>query len=117
MNGVPFLFDVFIITAKHSEGVIFLCSTSLFCCCCFFFFILLCQAYTPSFHATVNCSGPTVPGNGSFEPYQNTTESAMIFFRCDPGFVPAGRMVVVCGTDGRWSPDPATLVCMCELIW
>ena len=79
--------------------------------------ILLCQACTPSFHATVNCSGPTVPGNSSFEPYQNTTEGSMIFFRCNPGFVPAVRMRAVCRADGRWTPDPATLVCTCELIW
>ena len=62
----------------------------------------------------VNCSDSTVPGNGSIDPYQNTTEGAEIFFRCNPGFVPAGRMRAVCRADGRWSPDPATLVCMCE---
>ena len=79
--------------------------------------ILLCQACTPSFHATVNCSGPTAPGNGSIEAYHNTTEGAEIFFRCNPMFVPAGRMTAMCGADGRWNPDPATLVCTCELIW
>ena len=62
----------------------------------------------------VNCSDSTVPGNGSIDPYQNTTEGAEIFFRCNPGFVPAGRMRAVCRADGRWSPDPATLVCTCE---
>ena len=53
----------------------------------------------------------------SIDPYQNTLEGAEIFFRCNPGFVPAGRMRAVCGADGRWDPDPATLVCTCELIW
>ena len=52
--------------------------------------------------------------DGSIEPYQNTTEGAEIFFRCNPGFVPAGRMRAVCRADGKWSPDPATLVCTCE---
>ena len=43
-------------------------------------------------------------------------EGAEIFFRCNPGFVPAGDMTAVCGTDGRWNPDPATLVCTCKII-
>ena len=59
----------------------------------------------------VSCGRPITPHNGSIGTYQNTTEGAEIFFRCDPGFVPAGRMGAVCGADGRWNPDPATLVC------
>ena len=43
-------------------------------------------------------------------------EGAQIFFRCNPGFVPAGNMTAVCETDGRWNPDPATLVCTCKII-
>ena len=62
----------------------------------------------------VSCGQPVTPGNGSIEPYQNTLEGAEIFFRCNPGFVPAGRMRAVCGADGRWSPGPATLVCTGE---
>ena len=62
----------------------------------------------------VNCSGPTFPANGSIEAYHNTTEGAEIFFRCNPGFVPAGRMRAVCGADGRWNPDPGDHVCTCE---
>ena len=62
-----------------------------------------------------NCGDPTVARNGSIEAYQNTTEGSEIFFRCNPGFVPAGRMRTVCRADGRWSSDPATLVCTCEL--
>ena len=53
----------------------------------------------------VNCSDPTPPTDGSTDPYQNTTEGAEIFFRCNPGFVPARRMRAVCGADGRWNPD------------
>ena len=63
----------------------------------------------------VNCSDPTPPMDGSIDPYQNTTEGAEIFLRCNPGFVPAGRMRAVCGADGRWNPDLATLGCTCEL--
>ena len=52
--------------------------------------------------------------DGSIETYQNTTEGAEIFFRCNTGFVPAENMTAVCGADQRWSPDPDTLVCTCE---
>ena len=64
----------------------------------------------------VNCSEPTAPGNGSIETYQNTTEGAEILFGCNPQHSPAGRMRAVCAQDGRWNPDPATLVCTGELI-
>ena len=61
-----------------------------------------------------NCSDPTAPTNGSIEAYQNTTEGAEIFFMCNEGLVPAGRMTAVCGADGRWNPDPATTMCTCK---
>ena len=48
--------------------------------------------------------------------YQDTTKGTEIFFKCNPGFVPAGRMRAVCAGDGRWIPDPATLVCSGEII-
>ena len=52
--------------------------------------------------------------DGSIDPYQNTTEGADIFFGCNPGFVPAGRMTAVCEADGRWNPDPADHRCTCK---
>ena len=61
-----------------------------------------------------NCGDPTVPTNGSIGEYQNTTEGTVIMFGCDPGFVPAGNTTAVCASDGRWIPDPATLVCTCK---
>ena len=64
----------------------------------------------------VSCGQPVTPGNGSIETYQNTLEGAEIFFRCNPGFVPAGRMTAVCGADGRWNTDPADLVCTGEIF-
>ena len=54
--------------------------------------------------------------DGSIDPYQNTTEGAEIFFRCNPGFVPTERMTAVCGADGRWNPDPADHRCTCEYV-
>ena len=62
------------------------------------------------------CGRPITPDNGSIEAYHNTTEGAEIFFRCNPMFVPAGRMRAMCGADGRWNPDPATLVCVGVLV-
>ena len=41
----------------------------------------------------------------------------MIFFRCNPRYVPAGRMSGICASAngisvvGTWTPDPADLVC------
>jgi len=63
----------------------------------------------------VNCRGPNTPENGSVVIYENTTEGAEIFFKWNPGFVPAGRMIAVCAGDGRWNPNPATLVCSGEI--
>ena len=40
----------------------------------------------------------------------------MIFFRCEPGFNPAGRMRAVCGADGRWIPNPAEVRCTGEQL-
>ena len=60
-----------------------------------------------------NCGDPSVPRNGSIEAYQNTNEGAEIFFRCGPGYIPAGRTRAVCAADGMWNPDPAT-ACTCK---
>ena len=77
---------------------------------------VLCYSVILHSLSIVNCSDPiAVPRNGSIDPYQNTTEGAEVLFSCNPMFVPTGRMRAVCGADGRWTPDPAGLVCMCEL--
>ena len=63
-----------------------------------------------------NCSDPTVPRNGSIDPYQNTTEGAEIMFRCDQGLVPAENMTAVCALNGNWIPDP-NITCTCEFTY
>ena len=63
-----------------------------------------------------NCGTPTSPGSGYLEAYENTTEGAMIFFRCELGFIPAERMRAVCGADGRWIPNPAEVRCTGEQL-
>ena len=69
------------------------------------------------FLSPANCSDATLPTNGFIEVYHNTTEGAEIHFRCNPEFVPAGRMRAVCALNGRWNPDPACLRCTCEYPW
>ena len=59
----------------------------------------------------VNCGTPISPGHGFFEAYENTTEGAEIFFRCNLGLVPGGKMRAVCGADGRWIPNPLHFRC------
>ena len=81
-----------------------------------FLHVSLCILCSTSLLHPANCSDPTVPESGSIDPYHNTTEGAEIFFRCNPGFVPAGRMRAVCAVDRRWNPDPATLGCTCKII-
>ena len=61
-----------------------------------------------------NCSDPIVPINGFIVPYQNTTEGAKIVFGCDSGYFPTENVTAVCGADGRWNPNPSTLVCTCK---
>ena len=57
-----------------------------------------------------DCGAPGSPQNGSLEDYNTTTEGSVVFYQCDAGLVPAGRMMAVCVEEG-WSPDPAELVC------
>ena len=66
---------------------------------------------------------PRAPENGIIENIQNisTVGSAQIVFRCNPGFVPAGRMSTTCMSPdgvsgvGTWTPDPVHLVCNGEI--
>ena len=62
---------------------------------------------------------PRAPENGSIENIQSisTVGGDRIFFRCNPGYVPAERMNATCVSPdgisavGTWTPDPADLVC------
>ena len=59
---------------------------------------------------SVECGLPIAPRNGSLESYTNTTEGSEVFYSCDPGLVPVGRMRAVCTRNG-WNPNPAELCC------
>jgi len=58
----------------------------------------------------VDCGQPGAPLNGVVESYTNTTEGSEVFYRCNQGLVPEGRMRAVCTRNG-WSPNPASLSC------
>jgi len=62
----------------------------------------------------VNCGVPDHPMNGFIGPPQSTLGGIVIQFGCDPGFIPAERMMATCMLDGSWSPDPGTLMCSGE---
>ena len=57
-----------------------------------------------------DCGPPGAPQRGSLENYTNTTEGSEVFYRCDTGLVPEGRMRAVCTRNG-WSPNPAGVSC------
>ena len=67
----------------------------------------------------VSCGMPPAPENGIIENIQSisTVGGAQIFFRCNPRYVPAGRISATCVSPdgisavGTWTPDPADLVC------
>ena len=60
---------------------------------------------------SVDCGLPVAPRNGSLESYTVTTEGSEVFYSCNPGLVPEGRMRAVC-TNSGWSPNPADLSCI-----
>ena len=62
------------------------------------------------FLCVVDCGPPVAPQRGSLESYTDTTEGSEVFYRCDPGLVPEGRMRAVCTRSG-WSPNPSDLRC------
>ena len=83
-----------------------------------------CTSISANFPSPVNCEIPTVPGNGSIQDIQviSTVGGSQIFFRCNPRYVPAGRMSATCmspdgmSANAAWTPDPADLVCNGEIL-
>ena len=85
-------------------------------------FCLSISSYS-TFLPPVNCGVPHAPENVIIENIQSicTVGGAQIFFRCNPGYVPAGRTNATCRSPdglsvvGTWTPDPADLVCNGEI--
>ena len=40
------------------------------------------------------------------EPFCSTTVGSEISYQCQTGVLPEERMILLCGEDGRWNPDP-----------
>ena len=53
-----------------------------------------------------DCGAPPPPVNGFLQPHTNTTVGSLVVLQCDPGFVPEGVVIAVCGRDGQWTPNP-----------
>ena len=93
-------------------------------------YLILCGYYS---HSPVDCGIPRSPENGIIENIQSITTvgGAQIVFRCNPRYIPAGRMSATCvsldgvSVVGTWTPNPADLVCNgeiqeaenCELVY
>ena len=59
----------------------------------------------------MSCEDPTFDSDVVVEPFSSTIVGSEIAYECQSGLLPEGRMTSVCGEDGRWNPDPATLMC------
>ena len=59
---------------------------------------------------SVSCGTPSFSGRVDVEPF-STTVGSEIAYQCQSGLLPEGRITSVCGEDGRWTPDPANLIC------
>ena len=69
----------------------------------------------------VSCGTPSFAIRVDVEPFNSTTVGSQIVYQCQSGLLPEGRMTSVCRGDGRWNPDPATLLCegkthVCSLV-
>ena len=63
------------------------------------------------FTASVSCGTPSFASRVDMEPITSTTVTSEIVYQCQSGFLPEGNMTSVCGEDGMWTPNPATLMC------
>ena len=68
-----------------------------------------------SVFTSVDCGPPVAPRNGSLESYNDTTEGSEVFYSCNQGLVPEGRMRANCTRNG-WSPNLADLVCTVGML-
>ena len=63
------------------------------------------------FTASVSCGTPSFASHVDLEPITSTTVTSEIVYQCQSGLLPEGNMTSVCGEDGMWNPNPATLMC------
>ena len=60
---------------------------------------------------SVSCGTPSFASRVDVEPFNSTSVGPEIAYQCQSGLLPEGRITSVCGGEGRWNPDPATLMC------
>ena len=65
------------------------------------------------FSCSAGCPSLTAPPGGVLDPDTNRTQGpgAIVTYRCNQGFMPAGPMTVMCTDNLMWDPNPSTLVC------
>ena len=65
------------------------------------------------FTCSAGCPSLTAPSDGVLDPDTNRTlgPGAIVTYRCNQGFMPAGPMTVMCMDNLLWDPNPSTLVC------
>ena len=80
------------------------------CCKNAYKLAMLSKQILSNFSFPGDCGPPIAPQNGTVESYTSTMESSEVFYSCDPGLLPEGRMRTVC-TENRWSPNPADMNC------
>ena len=59
--------------------------------------------------SAIVCGAPSFSCGVIVELFSSTINNSEIFYQCQPGFLPEGRRILLCGEDGRWSPDPQGL--------
>ena len=59
----------------------------------------------------VDCGEPQLPINGTLISIPNTVEASEVIFQCNDGLFPREQLTAICMSNGRWSPDPASVEC------
>ena len=66
---------------------------------------IIIMAYMTS---VVDCGVPVSANQVIIDPFNNTKFGALITFHCEES---NNSMTAVCGSDGEWIPNPASLMC------
>ena len=65
------------------------------------------------FTCSAGCPSLTAPSDGVLDPDTDRTlgPGAIVTYRCNQGFMPAGPMNVMCMDNLLWDPNPSTFDC------
>ena len=56
----------------------------------------------------IDCGAPSFASGVTIDPFKNTKFGALITFHCEES---NNSMTAVCGSDGEWFPNPASIKC------